>query len=58
MPNHKLILFILIIVLVQSKILGRLDAIREATKGYTIEATPNDTASVLQQVIDSTKYNE
>ena len=34
----------------QAKILGRLDAVQKATKDYTLEATPDDRASVLQQV--------
>lgn len=34
----------------QAKVLSRFNELREATKNYTIEATPDDRSGVLQQV--------
>lgn len=36
---------------IQTKVFSRFDEIREATKNYTIQATPEDRSSVLQQVL-------
>lgn len=37
----------------QAKVLSRFKELREATKNYTIEATPDDRSGVLQQVLSS-----
>ena len=40
----------LILYTMKAKIYSRLDYIKEATKNYTLEATPADLTGVLQQV--------
>lgn len=45
------------VVIQQAKVFSRWDSIKKAGKNYTIAATPDDKASVLQQVVPFFTYS-